>query len=127
MNSILDVCCLAETSNGVVVDIREKLDSIHNQYAKLSSAGYRILGVAYKKTSTDKNFTREEENNMTLLGFISLFDPPKKDVGKTIANLRNLGVELKLITGDNELAAASLADQIGMETLLYLLVYKYAI
>lgn len=52
---------------------------------------------------------------MTFLGFISLFDPPKKDVQQTITNLRNLGVQLKLITGDNELVAASLAKQIGME------------
>jgi Mg2+-importing ATPase len=57
---------------------------------------------------------------MTFLGFITLFDPPKEDALQTIANLRSLGVQLKLITGDNALVADSLAKQIGVENAVIL-------
>lgn len=63
----------------------------------------------------EKNFTREDEQGMIFLGFISLFDPLKQDVQQTILNLHNLGVSLKIITGDNALVARSLAGQIGIE------------
>lgn len=115
LNVILGICDMAETANGNIIPIKDKLAAIHNEYATLSAAGFRVLGVAYKKGSSDKNFTREEEVNMVFIGFITLFDPPKKDAQQTIANLHNLGVQLKIITGDNELVAASFAKQIGLE------------
>ncbi len=115
LNVILGICDMAETANGNIIPIKDKLAAIHNEYATLSAAGFRVLGVAYKKGNSDKNFTREEEINMVFLGFITLFDPPKKDAQQTIANLHNLGVQLKIITGDNELVAASFAKQIGLE------------
>ena len=52
---------------------------------------------------------------MIFIGFITLFDPPKKDVRQTITNLNRLGVQLKIITGDNALVAESLAREIGIE------------
>ena len=116
LNVILGICDMAETANGNIVPIKDKLAAIHNEYATLSAAGFRVLGVAYKKGSSDKNFTKEEEVNMVFLGFITLFDPPKKDAQQTITNLHNLGVQLKIITGDNELVAASFAKQIGLES-----------
>ena len=115
LNVILGICDMAETANGNIIPIKDKLAAIHNEYATLSAAGFRVLGVAYKKGSSDKNFTKEEEINMVFLGFITLFDPPKKDAQQTITNLHNLGVQLKIITGDNELVAASFAKQIGLE------------
>jgi Mg2+-importing ATPase len=115
LNAILDICDTAETANGQVIPIKDKSESINDQYKKLSAEGFRVLGVAYKKSSNDKNFAKEDENKMIFLGFITLFDPPKKDVLQTIKGLNNLGVQLKLITGDNALIAASLAKQIGIE------------
>ncbi len=114
LNVITGICVTAETSSGQVIPMNEQLDAIKNKYATLSASGYRVLGVAYKNGSNEKDFTREEENNMTFLGFITLFDPPKKGVQQTITNLHNLGVQLKLITGDNALVADSLARQIGI-------------
>ena len=113
LNTIIDICDTAETAGGAI-PMKDKLDAIRDEYAKLSAAGYRVLGVAYKKGSKDKNFTRADESNMTFLGFITLFDPPKKDAQQTITSLHNLGVQLKIITGDNELVAASFAKQIGI-------------
>ncbi len=115
LNAILDICDTAETAGGQVIPMKDKTDAIHEEYARLSEQGFRVLGVAYKKGSNDKNFTKADEDKMIFLGFITLFDPPKKDVLKTIEGLNNLGVQLKLITGDNALVAASLAKQIGVK------------
>ena len=51
---------------------------------------------------------------MIFLGFITLFDPPKTKVLETLEKLRHLGVQFKLITGDNALVAVSIAHQIGI-------------
>jgi Mg2+-importing ATPase len=94
------------------MDLKREL--ILDQYRQLSAAGYRVLGVAYKITSNETDFTREQENKMIFLGFITLFDPPKKNVNETLDKLKHLGVQLKLITGDNALVAGSIAKQIGI-------------
>jgi len=113
LNAVIEVCDRAETAAGQLVSLNDKLDSINKEYEKLSSEGYRVLGVAYQKGSPEKDFTREDEKNMIFLGFITLYDPPKKDVRQTILDLGNLGVELKLITGDNASVAQSIAKQVG--------------
>ena len=115
LNAMIEVCDKAEATNGQVIPMTENLEAINNEYAKLSAAGYRVLGVAYKNADNEKDFNRNDERNMIFLGFITLFDPPKKDVQQTILDLRRLGVQLKLITGDNALVARSLAKQIGID------------
>lgn len=113
LNNIISICSSAESGDGTIVDISERKESITEQYEQLSNAGYRTLGIAYKPAGSDK-FTREDENGMIFLGFITLFDPPKTGAKETIENLRGLGVMLKIITGDNALVAKSMALQIGI-------------
>jgi P-type Mg2+ transporter len=112
--SVLDICDRAETDNGELIPIGEKRESILSQYQRLSSQGYRVLGICYKPTIGEKNFTRDQEEQMIFLGFITLFDPPKEKVLETLEKLRHLGVHFKLITGDNALVAMSIARQIGI-------------
>jgi Mg2+-importing ATPase len=114
LNSILEICDMAETEKGELIPIADKRTAILDQYRQLSTAGYRVLGICYKNTTNEHDFTREEENQMIFLGFITLFDPPKKDAQETIQILKDLGVILKLITGDNALVADSIARQIGV-------------
>jgi P-type Mg2+ transporter len=114
LNSILEICDRVESKNGDFKPLGDQRNVILEKYQHLSADGYRVLGVAYKITSMDKDFTRDQEKEMIFLGFITLFDPPKKDAQKTLEKLKTLGVQLKLITGDNALVAASLARQIGI-------------
>ena len=114
LNSILGICNRAETENGSLIPIEDKRSLIIGQYQQLSAGGYRVLGIAYTNADKTRDFTREEEKDMIFLGFITLFDPPKKNVQETLANLRNLGVQFKVITGDNALVADSIVRQIGV-------------
>ena len=115
LNQILEVCNRVESENGLLLPFEEKRSKIIEQYTRLSAAGYRTLGVAYKAGNGNQDFTRQDESEMIFLGFVTLFDPPKPHVKETILNLRRLGVELKIITGDNALVADSLARQVGIE------------
>jgi len=58
--------------------------------------------------------SKADEADMTFLGFLVLFDPPKPNIIETIGGLKNLGVALKIITGDNHLVAADVSQQMGL-------------
>lgn len=115
LHSIIDICSKVEGADGKVGAIGAHKAELLEQFEAMSKAGYRTLGVAYKASSSEERFTKEDENEMTFLGFIALFDPPKANVAETLKQLEDLGVKLKIITGDNALVAKSLALQIGMK------------
>ena len=80
----------------------------------LSMDGFRVLAVATKETGVDEVFTIEDESDFTLQGFIAFLDPPKADAGKVIEALKKIGVEIKIITGDNHLVTQKVCKQIGL-------------
>lgn len=110
---VLSICTNAETEAGKIDAIENVREAIMKLFREQSEQGMRILGVAYKPITGIKEFTKEQEQGMTFLGIISLYDPPKKEIFETITHLKSLGVSLKIITGDNKLAAANLMQQIG--------------
>ncbi|WP_199118048.1 magnesium-translocating P-type ATPase [Pedobacter sp. ASV28] len=115
LNSILSVCSQVELSNGALEDIEKHRIELLKLYEEFSNSGFRTLGLAYKKGDKNHDFDRGDEKEMIFLGFITLFDPPKANVSATIAQLGQLGVSLKIITGDNALVAKSLALQVGLK------------
>jgi Mg2+-importing ATPase len=115
LNVILSICNRVETEDGKITDMDSYKKKIIKKYEELSEAGYRTLGVAYKPASGTQNFTRDDEKDMVFLGFVTLYDPPKAGIDAIIIKMSNLGVKLKLITGDNALVAKSLALQIGIK------------
>ncbi|MCL6471910.1 MAG: magnesium-translocating P-type ATPase [Firmicutes bacterium] len=114
--NILDVCSKAETYTGEVVDIAVVKSQVEQKFYDLSAKGFRVLGVAYRDVGSDSVITKGHETNMVFLGYLVLFDPPKAGIAETLDDLKNLGVSLKVITGDNRLVASSLCSQIGLET-----------
>ncbi len=85
-------------------------------YKKLSADGYRVLAVAIKPDLPAKEkYTHTDENQLELLGFVSFLDPAKKDAGPVLAELKRRGVEVKVITGDNELVAKKICNDINLD------------
>ncbi len=111
--NVLQACTFVEDAD-IVRRIDENVrSSIMEQYRKWSADGFRVLGVAAKKVETRSgSYSREDENDLQFAGFLLFFDPPKSDVAQTIAELNRLGVQLKMITGDNQLVARHVADVI---------------
>ncbi|MCX6320856.1 MAG: magnesium-translocating P-type ATPase [Bacteroidia bacterium] len=114
LTNILDVCSSAETNEGTMVVIASVQDQIQKHFAEFSNKGFRTLGIAYKNMPSGSLINKSDEADMTFLGFLTLFDPPKANITDTIAILKNLGVSLKIITGDNHLVAASLSKKMGL-------------
>lgn len=84
-------------------------------YESLSANGYRVLAVAIKSNIVAKEqYTKEDESDLTFLGFVSFLDPAKKDVKKVLIELEQYGIEIKIITGDNELVTKKICDDIGL-------------
>jgi Mg2+-importing ATPase len=121
--NILEVCSCAEIADGKVINISRVRKEIQSRFEELGNKGFRILGVCYKNMMVDGNdnngiatphISRNNEINMTFLGFLIFFDPIKPDVIESISNLQKLGVSLKIISGDNRYVAAHVGEQIGL-------------
>jgi H+-transporting ATPase len=80
-------------------------DEVMKQVDELASKGYRALGVA-----------REGQGKWTFVGLIALFDPPREDSADTIRTAVDMGVRVKMVTGDHAAIAREVAGQVGMGT-----------
>ncbi len=113
--NILDVCGSFEIECGkaqLLTD--ESRRDLENKFISYSREGYRVLGLSYKQRHAGK-INRNDENEMTFLGFILLEDPLKEDALASILKLGELHIEVKIITGDNRFAALHAAQKIGIE------------
>lgn len=83
---------------------------------ELNREGFRVIAVAYKDIEKEKKiFSIEDESELTLIGFLAFFDPPKQSVKETLKNLRELGVTIKILTGDNEFVTQKICKDVGLE------------
>jgi Mg2+-importing ATPase len=90
-------------------------DSARPALDALFSGGARVVAVAARSAEGMKALTAEDEQGLVLEGFLTFADRPKADAGTSIAQLERLGVEVKIITGDNGLVAAKVCSEIGVD------------
>jgi len=116
LENVLSVCTLIKDNQQTVPFSDAHSASINQHFSEWSEQGYRTLGIAIKTIPHRSTpYCREDENGMTFIGFLLFFDPPKADVQKTIQELSRLGVQLKIITGDNQWVARHTAQAVGLE------------
>ncbi len=84
---------------------------------KLFSEGARVVAVAIRSAEFAEALTSGDEQELELTGFLTFADRPKPDAGSSIAQLQRLGIEVKIITGDNGLVAAKVCSDIGFACL----------
>ncbi|MBK9757574.1 MAG: magnesium-translocating P-type ATPase [Nannocystis sp.] len=82
--------------------------------AERGNAGFRVLAVASRVVERRSSYTRDDERELELAGFLLFHDPPKPGIEATIAALRAHGVALKMITGDNLHVARHIGRQVGL-------------
>ncbi len=87
-----------------------------NRYHDLSTQGYRVLAVAYRSLAQQDVYRKTDEQDMVLLGFLTFADPPKADVAEVLQELKNVGVHVKIVTGDNELVTRHVCELVGLES-----------
>jgi Mg2+-importing ATPase len=84
-------------------------------YESLSSGGFRVLAVAYANVPEQPAYSVADEHALTLAGFLVFGDPPRTDAAEAIAALKRDGVEVKIITGDNDLVSGAICQQVGLD------------
>jgi Mg2+-importing ATPase len=115
VDNVLAVCSRFESADNEIKIINDTIkDSIQAQYENLSGQGYRVIAICYKDVSNDPVINKEDEKDMIFLGFLTLSDSPKKGIIESINRLKEAGISLKIITGDNHFVAKHLAAQIKL-------------
>ena len=101
-------------------DVVKKLDhatheKILKQYHDLSNQGYRVLAIATKQIHDKKTvYEKSYESDLAFLGFIGFLDPAKKGIKEILTDLEAMGIEVKVITGDNELVTQKICNDVGL-------------
>jgi Mg2+-importing ATPase len=83
-------------------------------FKKLSADGYRTLGVAVLKVDKRDVYTPADERDMTLAGFAAFLDPPKEGVHAVLEALKQNGISVVIMTGDNQYVTQKIAHDVGL-------------
>jgi Mg2+-importing ATPase len=114
LRNILEICDSADLGQGNIGGLAEVRERIEDQYSTFSRQGLRVLGLALKRIEGEPAPLREQEAGMTFMGFLAFSDPPKEGIAETIKRLKDIGVSLKMVTGDNPLVAAAVGRLVGL-------------
>jgi Mg2+-importing ATPase len=83
--------------------------------AKLNADGFRVVAVAYNEMPpTQDTYSVADEADLTLLGYIAFLDPPKETSAAAIATLKVSGVQVKILTGDNDIVTRKICREVGL-------------
>lgn len=101
---ILKLCTGISLTSGAEPYTREWQDKAASLYDAFSRDGFRILAVASREITDERTtYTADDEAGLTLHGFVAFIDPPKDTAHESLLMLKEAGVDVKIITGDNEL------------------------
>ncbi len=84
--------------------------------AQLGGSGFRVLAVAYRAVPPRERYSHDDETDLVLAGFLSFADPILPDVAETLEDLKNDGVSVKILTGDHDVVARHVCEQLGLST-----------
>ncbi len=91
------------------------LSDLKEEYENLSSDGFRVLAIAYKDIPQKKEaYSKDDEKELILTGYVAFLDPPKPSARRAIIALRKLGVDFKVLTGDNEMVTKKICSEVGL-------------
>jgi Mg2+-importing ATPase len=113
---ISKICTFFDSEEKIIDLTKELQGQIDSKYYELSSEGFRVLSVAYKKIKEEKAvYSVADESDMVFLGFVAFIDPPKESAKESLRLLAKAGVELKILTGDNEQVTRKTCERIGLK------------
>ena len=91
----------------LLADLKEECDD-------LSADGFRVLAIAYKDVERRAAYSKDDEGDLVLKGYVAFLDPPKESAAPAILALKNHGVAVKTLTGDNELVSRKICQEVGL-------------
>ncbi len=107
--------CTHFESDGEVFPMEPILvGNLIEQVNDLSEDGFRVLAVATKKVDKRAAYSKADECELVLTGYLAFLDPPKDTAAKAITVLRQQGVTVKVLTGDNDLVTRKVCTEVGI-------------
>ena len=115
LEEIVKVCDMALV-NGEEVPINEEIIAKVNKNAEdMAKEGMQVIALALKPEYEGVDvFDAEDEVDFTLIGLIAFLDPPKPSAEVTIKKLKEYGVGIKILTGDNAFATRNICNAVGI-------------
>jgi Mg2+-importing ATPase len=93
-------------------DATKRMQQTSNE---LNNQGFRSLAVAYVEVPVLPDYSVKDERNLTLAGFLSFADEPLPDAAQAVASLKQDGVEIKVISGDNDRVTGHVCTEVGVD------------
>lgn len=91
---------------------KNRVTKLFEEYAR---EGLRVIGFGSKTFNYQETMKREEaEKNLTFLGFVGIYDPPRKEARQAVKEAKMAGIKTIMVTGDNRLTAVSIAKEVGL-------------
>ena len=117
VEEVLDQCTRVEVK-GELVQVLPEHDAMRRKLAdELNGQGFRVIALAYKQmpgASDDPVYAVKDESELILLGFLAFLDPPKDTAIEALKRLHGLAVDVKILTGDNEIITAYICKEVGV-------------
>ncbi len=113
VEEVLAVCstCKVNDKLNALQVYRERIDTL---FSELASKGFHILAVACKELPTRlSNLSVDDESDLTFIGFAAFLDPPKQSAAAALRNLKEDGVAVKVLSGDHELVARYVCNELN--------------
>lgn len=109
---VLEVC--AQVRGGGALDDAARA-AVDARVRAWSEQGVRVIAVASGPVAAQPRYGRGDERGLTLDGFVSFLDRPKAGVARAIEDLKRLGVDTKIISGDSKLVTQHVARLVGLD------------
>ncbi len=92
---------------------REKFRAIAQS---LNEDGFRVLIVSYKNIAVSQSvYDKRDESSLTIKGFLTFLDPPKETARVALTALKEYGVDVKVLTGDNAIVTRKICNDVGLD------------
>lgn len=115
VEEVLSLCNKYETKEGTEPFVGKMTDKIENMIKELNSEGFRVIAVAYRLfDDVKREYSVADESKLTLLGFMAFLDPPKETSAEAIDKFHQYNVEVKVLTGDNEIVTKKICQEVNL-------------
>ena len=109
-------CCQYAQSNGQQISLTpEHIANLKTVVADLNQDGFRVIAIAVREdAASQKSYSVTDESGLVLLGYVAFLDPPKESAKAAIESLQACGVQIKILTGDNEIITRKVCHEVGL-------------
>ena len=117
LEEVVKVCDMARVNGEEVPITKEITEKVNKKAEEMAKDGMQVIALAVKPEYTGVDeYDAEDEVDFTLIGLIAFLDPPKPSAEQTIKKLKEYGVDIKILTGDNAFATKNICNAVGIET-----------